>query len=113
MNLRFDPEPQRKMMRNRYIAAQPIANATSSYAPTIRGDNANDLSICRYDAARVMHGLTNCVRCRCGNDLSLISADQFGSYIEIPGGNIRVPLGYVGVLAPLLRDLPDCCVRFV
>lgn len=67
----------------------------------------------RYDAARVMYGMTNCMRCRCGDDLSLVSADQFGSYIEIPGGNIRVPLGYVGVLAPLLRDLPSCCVRFV
>lgn len=67
----------------------------------------------RYDAARVMYGMTNCMRCRCGDDLSLVSADQFGSYIEIPGGNIRVPLGYVGVLAPLLRDLPGCSVRFV
>ncbi|XP_070158216.1 peroxisomal N(1)-acetyl-spermine/spermidine oxidase [Polyergus mexicanus] len=66
----------------------------------------------RYDAARVMYGLTNCVRCRCGDDLSLVSADQFGSYIEIPGGNIRVPLGYVGVLAPLLRDLPSCCIKY-
>ncbi|XP_018397522.1 PREDICTED: spermine oxidase-like [Cyphomyrmex costatus] len=66
----------------------------------------------RFDAARVMYGMTNCMRCRCGDDLSLVSADQFGSYIEIPGGNIRVPLGYVGVLAPLLRDLPSTCVRY-
>ncbi|XP_051158827.1 peroxisomal N(1)-acetyl-spermine/spermidine oxidase-like isoform X1 [Leptopilina boulardi] len=66
----------------------------------------------RYDAARVMYGLTNCVRCRCGDDLSLVSADNFGSYIEIPGGNVRVPLGYVGVLAPLLRDLPSCAIKY-
>ncbi|XP_024944210.1 peroxisomal N(1)-acetyl-spermine/spermidine oxidase-like [Cephus cinctus] len=66
----------------------------------------------RYDAARVMYGMTNCTRCRCGDDLSLVSADQFGSYIEIPGGNVRVPLGYVGVLAPLLRDLPSCSLRY-
>ncbi|XP_003491942.2 peroxisomal N(1)-acetyl-spermine/spermidine oxidase-like [Bombus vosnesenskii] len=66
----------------------------------------------RYDAARVMYGMTNCVRCRCGDDLSLVSADQFGSYIEIPGGNVRVPLGYVGVLAPLLRDLPSCALKY-
>ncbi|KAL2723734.1 peroxisomal N(1)-acetyl-spermine/spermidine oxidase-like isoform X1 [Vespula maculifrons] len=66
----------------------------------------------RYDAARVMYGLTNFIRCRCGDDLSLVSADQFGSYIEIPGGNVRVPLGYVGVLAPLLRDLPSCCLKY-
>ncbi|EEB13602.1 protein anon-37Cs, putative [Pediculus humanus corporis] len=66
----------------------------------------------RYDAARVMYGLTNILRTKCGDDLSLISADQFGSYIEIPGGDVRVPLGYVGVLAPLLRDLPECSVRY-
>lgn len=42
----------------------------------------------------------------------MVSADQFGSYIEIPGGNVRVPLGYVGVLAPLLRDLPSCSLRY-
>lgn len=59
-----------------------------------------------------MYGLSNCVRCRCGEDLSMVSADQFGSYIEIPGGNVRVPLGYVGVLAPLLRDLPSCSLRY-
>ncbi|XP_069691766.1 peroxisomal N(1)-acetyl-spermine/spermidine oxidase-like [Periplaneta americana] len=66
----------------------------------------------RYDAARVLYGMTNCCRCRYGDDLSLVSADYFGSYIEIPGGNVRIPLGFVGVLAPLLRDLPDCAVRY-
>ncbi|KAJ4443562.1 hypothetical protein ANN_05235 [Periplaneta americana] len=66
----------------------------------------------RYDAARIMYGMSNCVRCRCGDDLSLISADNFGSFVEIPGGNIRVPLGFVGVLAPLLRDLPDDIIHY-
>lgn len=66
----------------------------------------------RYDAARVMYGLTNVVKERCGDDLSLVSADQYGSYISIPGGNIRVPLGYVGVIAPLLRELPPCSLHY-
>lgn len=66
----------------------------------------------RYDAARVMYGLTNAVRARCGDDLSLVSADQYGSYISIPGGKIRIPLGYVGVIAPLLRDLPSCSLHY-
>lgn len=66
----------------------------------------------RYDAARVMYGLSNASRGRFGADLSDVSADQYGSYIDIPGGRIRVPLGYVGVLAPLLRALPDCAVRY-
>lgn len=66
----------------------------------------------RYDAARVMFGLTNILRNRCGDDLSLVSADQYGSHIELPGGSVRVPLGYVGVMAPLLRGLPDNCIRY-
>lgn len=66
----------------------------------------------RYDAARVMYGLTNFVRHKCGDDLSLVSADQYGSFISIPGGRIRIPLGYVGVIAPLLRDLPPCCLHY-
>ncbi|XP_026325498.1 peroxisomal N(1)-acetyl-spermine/spermidine oxidase-like [Hyposmocoma kahamanoa] len=66
----------------------------------------------RYDAARVMFGLTNLLRNRCGDDLSLVSADQYGSYIELPGGNVRVPLGFVGVVAPLLRGLPENTIRY-
>ncbi|CAB0035659.1 unnamed protein product [Trichogramma brassicae] len=76
-------------------------------SPLIRLDQSKG-----YDAARVMYGLTNCVRCRCGDDLSLVSADQFGSYVEIPGGRVRVPLGYVGILAPLLRDIPSCALKY-
>lgn len=66
----------------------------------------------RYDASRVMFGLTNCLRARCGDDLTKVSADNYGSYIHIPGGNVSIPLGFVGVLAPILRELPDCAVRY-
>lgn len=87
---------------------------TTRYRETLSLDTfGHSIFLLRYDAARVMYGMTNCVRCRCGDDLSLVSADQFGSYIEIPGGNVRVPLGYVGVLAPLLRDLPSGSLKLV
>jgi len=66
----------------------------------------------RYDASRVLYGLTNNLRARCGDDLSSVSADNYGSYIRIPGGSVRVPLGFVGVLAPLLRELPDCSLKY-
>lgn len=39
----------------------------------------------RDDASRVMYGLVNALRCRCGQDLSLISANQYGTFLEIPG----------------------------
>lgn len=66
----------------------------------------------RYDASRVMYGLTNCLRAKCGDDLSQVSADNYGSLINIPGGRVKVPLGYVGVLAPLLRDVPDKSLKY-
>ncbi|XP_068083290.1 peroxisomal N(1)-acetyl-spermine/spermidine oxidase [Anabrus simplex] len=66
----------------------------------------------RYDAARVLYGMANVIRCKCGDDLSLISANHYGSQINIPGGTVCVPLGYVGILAPLLRELPSCCVHY-
>lgn len=66
----------------------------------------------RYDASRVMYGLANTLRASVGEDLSHASADNFGSLISIPGGRVKVPLGYVGVLAPLLRDLPDCALKY-
>nr|CAD7450313.1 unnamed protein product [Timema bartmani] len=46
------------------------------------------------------------------DDLYLVSADYYGSFISIPGGNVRVPLGHAGIMAPLLRDLPECCVKY-
>lgn len=66
----------------------------------------------RYDASRILFGLTNIVRTKIGEDLSKVSADNFGSNIVIPGGTVKIPLGFVGVLAPLLRDLPDCSLKY-
>ncbi|XP_022900949.1 peroxisomal N(1)-acetyl-spermine/spermidine oxidase-like isoform X3 [Onthophagus taurus] len=66
----------------------------------------------RYDASRIMYGMTSGIRSRWGEDLTRISAENYGSYISIPGGNVRVPLGFVGVLAPLLRELPDCSLKY-
>nr|CAD7419064.1 unnamed protein product [Timema cristinae] len=39
------------------------------------------------------------------------STDQYGNFIGILGGSVRVPLGHVNILPPLLRDLPECCVN--
>lgn len=66
----------------------------------------------RYDASRVMFGLMNSIRARAGADLTQVSADNYGSYVRIPGGRVKVPLGFVGVLAPLLRELPECSLKY-
>lgn len=66
----------------------------------------------RYEASRVMYGLTNTMRAKVGEDLTKVSADNYGSLLKVPGGKVKVPLGYVGVLAPLLRDLPECSIKY-
>ncbi|XP_014240268.1 spermine oxidase-like [Cimex lectularius] len=60
----------------------------------------------RYDVSRVLVGLANCIKTRWGEDLNKMSSDLFGSFIDVPGNPVRVPLGFVGVLGPLLRDIP-------
>lgn len=47
----------------------------------------------RYDASRILYGLTNALRFKIGDDLSQVSADNYGSAIQIPGGNVTIPLG--------------------
>ncbi|XP_072377080.1 peroxisomal N(1)-acetyl-spermine/spermidine oxidase-like [Diabrotica undecimpunctata] len=66
----------------------------------------------RYDISRILYGLTNSLRYKIGDDLDNVSADNVGSLIKIPGGNVTVPDGFVSVLSPLLRDLPKCSIEF-
>lgn len=50
----------------------------------------------RYEVSRLMYGLSQKVRFDAGEDLSKVSADNYGSYISLPGGSIQIPLGFVG-----------------
>lgn len=60
----------------------------------------------RSDVTKVVSGMVNTLRTRWGTDLTNMSSDAYGSFIEIPGKAIRVPLGFVGVLGTLLRAIP-------
>lgn len=66
----------------------------------------------QHDAARVMFGLSHMLSARCGNDTAMLCADHFGCYMNLPGGDVRVPLGLVGILAPLLRQIPEGCIKY-
>ncbi|KAF6205173.1 hypothetical protein GE061_019340 [Apolygus lucorum] len=66
----------------------------------------------RYDMARILSGLTNTIKTRWGEELCLMSADNFGSFLKSPGAPVRVPLGYVGVLGPILRDIPKGTIKY-
>ncbi|KAJ8729566.1 hypothetical protein PYW08_001147 [Mythimna loreyi] len=66
----------------------------------------------QHDAARVMFGLCHMLSARCGDDTAMLCADHIGCFMNMPGGEVRVPLGLVGILAPLLRQIPEGAIRY-
>lgn len=66
----------------------------------------------QHDAARIMFGLAHMLRARCGDDTSMLFADHSGCFMNMPGGEVRVPLGLTGILAPLLRQIPEGAIRY-
>ncbi|XP_011564762.3 peroxisomal N(1)-acetyl-spermine/spermidine oxidase [Plutella xylostella] len=66
----------------------------------------------QHDAARVMFGLVHMLQAKCAGDAALLCADHGGCFMRLPGGDVRVPLGLVGALAPLLRQIPDGCIEY-
>ncbi|XP_060807040.1 peroxisomal N(1)-acetyl-spermine/spermidine oxidase-like [Amyelois transitella] len=66
----------------------------------------------QHDAARVMFGLAHMLSARCGDDTAMLCADHCGCFMNMPGGEVRVPLGLVGILAPLLRQIPEGSIRY-
>lgn len=66
----------------------------------------------RYDAARILFGLVHMLSAKCGSDISLLCADNMGCYMNIPGGEVRVPLGLIGILAPMLCQIPEGTIQY-
>ncbi|XP_073990043.1 peroxisomal N(1)-acetyl-spermine/spermidine oxidase-like isoform X2 [Rhodnius prolixus] len=66
----------------------------------------------RYDAARLFYGFENSLKTKIGEDLTEVSSTAFGSLHELPGGDVVIPLGMGGLLAPLIRDLPNCALIY-
>ncbi|CAG4968437.1 unnamed protein product [Colias eurytheme] len=66
----------------------------------------------QHDAARIMFGLSHMLNARSGDDIGMLCADNLGCFMNMPGGEVRVPLGLVGILAPLLRQIPEGAIRY-
>ncbi|XP_014258665.1 peroxisomal N(1)-acetyl-spermine/spermidine oxidase-like [Cimex lectularius] len=62
----------------------------------------------RAQAAKVMVSKMVDLESKIGAELYKVAACQFGTLVDIPGGNISVPSGMVGILAPMLKDMPSC-----
>ncbi|KAI5632832.1 flavin containing amine oxidoreductase domain-containing protein [Phthorimaea operculella] len=66
----------------------------------------------QHDAARIMFGLCHTLSARSGDDTGLLCSDHTGCYMNMPGGDVRVPLGLIGIVAPLLREIPSHNLRY-
>ncbi|XP_075210655.1 spermine oxidase-like [Lycorma delicatula] len=62
----------------------------------------------RRDAVRVIGSLYNTLRERFGQDPCLVRSKVMSEMQNLPGGRVRIPLGFGSILAPLLRVLPAC-----
>ena len=66
----------------------------------------------RNDASRVIWGLVNQLKCRWGTSINKMSSDMYGSVILLPGDSLRIPVGLVGILGPLLKNIPAGRIRY-
>ncbi|KAI8427643.1 hypothetical protein MSG28_002118 [Choristoneura fumiferana] len=66
----------------------------------------------QHDAARIMFGMAHSLSARCGDDTAMLSGCSEGCFMNMPGGVTRVPLGLLATLAPILRQIPEGCIRY-
>lgn len=60
----------------------------------------------RYDVARVIYGLKSSLGDKLNSPISC------GNPSSLPGGRIQIPLGMSSLLAPLIKDVPQCSLVF-
>lgn len=99
---------------NLFFVEKKIHNQTlSAYLDSLIVEELKKLpEIERYDTARIFYGMSNGLKSKIGEDLDKVSSTIFGSLHSLPGGDVKIPLGMGGLLAPLLRNLPRCAVHY-
>lgn len=61
----------------------------------------------RQCALIVMNAYLASLRDQIGASLDCVSTKFYGSKSSLPGGDVKIPYGFVGVLTPLIRDISD------
>lgn len=59
-----------------------------------------------------MFGLAHMITARGSDDTAMLCADHDGCFMNMPGGDVRVPLGLIGTLAPILRQIPEASIQY-
>lgn len=66
----------------------------------------------KEDALMAMNAYLATIKERVGVGLESVNIRLFGSMPTTQHGNVKIPVGFVGVLAPLIRDIPYHCIKY-
>lgn len=66
----------------------------------------------KIDAERVFHGLVCAAVIKSNHDNSFITTNNLGTFIQLPGSELQVPLGHFGEINTLYESLPKDNVKF-
>lgn len=88
------------------------ANLEMFMASHVRRELMNFPDSERQGALMVMNAYLNTIKEKVGAGLECVNTKYYGSMPSLPGGNVKIPVGFVGVLAPLIRDIPDCTIKY-
>eukprot|EP00095_Tigriopus_kingsejongensis_P004146 maker-scaffold703_size109190-snap-gene-0.19 protein:Tk04146 transcript:maker-scaffold703_size109190-snap-gene-0.19-mRNA-1 annotation:"peroxisomal n1-acetyl-spermine spermidine oxidase" len=61
---------------------------------------------CLAEIELILCGFQNALSLLCGDDLEQVRLELIGASFSLPGGNVIVPGGMLGILEALVRDLP-------
>lgn len=63
-------------------------------------------------ALMVMNTYLKTLKEKIGTNLECVKTKNYDSLSSLPGGDIKIPIGFVGILAPLIRDIPEYAIRY-
>jgi len=88
------------------------ANLDTFMTTQIRKEVMNFEESERQGALMVMNAYLQSLKEKVGTELECVNTKFYGSLPGLPGGSVKIPVGFVGVLAPLIRDIPDCTIKY-
>ncbi|KAL1122403.1 hypothetical protein AAG570_003807 [Ranatra chinensis] len=56
--------------------------------------------------SRAMMGTVNAVCAKYGHAKGLVENDQYGAYARLPGSLMHIPLGFMGAVGTIIKDIP-------
>lgn len=95
-----------EIFKNIYCESRSLDNDKFDYINfRIEQELSNFPNHLKQDAARVILGLFAMLQKK-GDNIPFISNQGSGTFLQIPGGTVKVALGYCGLLHPMIQSIP-------